>query len=112
MYIDIASAMPTNRPCLPVSMPYSCATCDRSFISLQGIQSHCKAKQHRQNPECRQCNRTFVNDHALQQVVPVYIAIITYCTVTKSYDFTIKAPTAFAESSKDIDKQSQTVPLY
>jgi len=49
-------------------MPYSCATCSRSFTSIQGLQAHCNAKRHRFRVyECRQCNRQFMDDHALQQ---------------------------------------------
>ncbi|KAF8804445.1 hypothetical protein BYT27DRAFT_7169914 [Phlegmacium glaucopus] len=60
--------MTTDSPCLPVSMPYSCSSCNRSFKSLQGVQSHCNAKRHRFSvSKCHQCDRQFMNDHALQQ---------------------------------------------
>ena len=55
----------------PVSsaMPYSCVTCGRSLASIQGLQAHCNAKRHRFRLfECRQCDRQFMDNHALQQV--------------------------------------------
>ena len=60
------------------NMPYFCTSCYRSFTTLKGLKSHCSAKRH-YPPECRQCNRQFVNDHALQQVsCPVCILFVLF----------------------------------
>ena len=54
---------------------YSCAICDHPF----GSSSHCTAKRRRFHvTECRQCNRRFKNDHALQQVSTSWLDKISF----------------------------------
>lgn len=73
-------------------MPYSCSTCNRSFTTLQGVQSHCYAKRHRKFtfPYCRQCDRQFVNDQALQQVYNTNLHVIVMISITDSCALPIK----------------------
>lgn len=53
-------------PLISTIMGFGCRTCSKTFSSLQGLSSHCRAKSHRAN-DCRDCERFFVSAEALQQ---------------------------------------------
>jgi len=59
-----------------------CGECYRSFVSVQALHSHCRAKGHKANRSnffCGQCNRCFTQSHALQQHIRDSPAHQSYC---------------------------------
>ena len=69
-------------------MSYECSDCDKSFGTLEAIESHCGAKGH-DRYECGVCNtgRKFRNSDALEQVNPleslVLFAFLSVCISIK-----------------------------
>lgn len=58
-------------------MSYECLDCNRTFSSILGAQSHSRAKGH-SLPECKECERIFVNENALRNVSNVDVLYLNY----------------------------------
>lgn len=54
------------------AMSYECLDCDRTFSTSEGVESHSRAKGHF-IPECKECNRIFVDENALNNVSDINI---------------------------------------
>ena len=63
---------------------WECGTCDRTFATEQGRDSHCQVKGHWIPPElyCDLCDRSFYNENAYDQVCPFSTCCSTHNDLT------------------------------
>jgi len=59
--------LPKNETKKPI--PHTCFTCQKTFITLQGLENHCNEQTHQANPYiCRLCSLSFATSEGLQSV--------------------------------------------